>query len=82
MRSIWCSIPRISGSPGGIPFGKTSFYSCKRLVTVEGKVDGISSSENKVSLQTKAEQIVVLASISSISDLVAMKHDPFSLISF
>jgi hypothetical protein len=34
--------------------GKTSAYSCKRLVTVEGKVPGELSNENKASLRTKA----------------------------
>jgi hypothetical protein len=53
MRSIWCSIPRIGVSPGGTSFEKISVYSCKRLVIVRGKEIDVSSSENKVSVQTK-----------------------------
>ena len=51
IKSIWCSIPRIGGSPGGTSCGKTSMYSCKRLATADGKEGGISSNENRTSLQ-------------------------------
>jgi hypothetical protein len=34
IRSIWCSIPHIGGSPVGISLGKTSKYSYKMLATV------------------------------------------------
>ena len=47
IRSIWCSIPRIGGSPGGTSFGKMFAYSFKSLVTAGGKEEGMSSSGNK-----------------------------------
>jgi hypothetical protein len=52
-------------------------YSCKRLATTGGKEGGISSNENRTSLQTMAYHGVIFTLVSARSDLLTSKQGLF-----
>jgi len=76
IRSIWCSISLLGGSPGGTSSGNTSSYSYNTLKTTLGKVEDKSLVERKFSLYRSTKNMALGSLNSFKSPFLAIITNP------